>query len=1280
MRLLVLILLITLVIGCSSGDPLAPSSGDSLSGGTINASQGTPKPGIEGSSNGEVPFATDRDSLPEYVDGEVLIVLNEGYEPEASFSPGKILGLSLIKEIKLKWATVYRMRIDNGQSVESMVSTLKTFPHVRYAEPNNYVYPCTVPYSPNDPYYECDCDYDDDPWTCSYDQWGPSVLGASLCWPEYKGDSDVIVAVLDTGANYNHEDLVNQLWINEGEIPDNNIDDDENGYIDDWRGWDFGGDDNDPWDNYGHGTPCAGIVAAEQDNHKGCSGIAPGCKVMVLSMHGGGYTSAVIEGAQYAYDNGASIVSMSFGDDYDNEIMHETFTSVYEDGNGILLTASAGNDDTTEKFYPASWPEVVKVGASYSFSGTFQRADVARYSFGWGSNYGEDLDLLAPGTNYVTTHANYFDDEYWGINHPGFAGTSCACPCVAACLALLKSAYPDLTAAELRQRLLDTCDDLYTPGHDIESGWGRANVWRAIYGSEPNEDICDENGHIPHPGDGDWFFDNIFDVSTSADYDFEDIFVLDVGDNGLFRLEIDIMTTGEDLDMEIYDNPELSGEPLIVFFGPNGMDKPRESLEFLTSQGPTYYLRVFSPEPNNCSNYGVKYETEPYSYWIEWDSVIYGYTKSGADPFDALMLEINSSADMTVHEIKAYITGNIPLHLVKSLWLFEDTDDSGEWEPDNDNPVQSCVPEDVNQVVFDGLSADVSYGNPARFFIIVELWPNDLGYDVKIGIGLKTYKDILVSGNLPLRDDPFPILTWLSTYYEGTPPVWDTTIGVQHLVPKHELVEIYWNSATDEVHPPTSYNVYWDNDFPPEFDSEKMVEDIAFSDGGIYDYTGAVENLENGKTYYFSVRAVDKVGNEDQNETWLQTFLAGDYDPPVWDTTVGLQDAVPGYEHVTLYWNNATDVMYEPTHYNAYWDDEFPPEISTEKMIEGIPYEAGADYDHKGIVPDLVNGQTYYFCLRAADALGNEDDNEVWLEATPDYLWDPYNPQVIGSHWVSNDQSIDVWVHEQIAYIACGEDGLAIVDCTTPENPILVDKFPTSNCQKVQYYDEQDYVYLADVYDGLLIIDPDAVGGPELVGAYQVDSAYSVCVEDDICYLGTYGPILLVLDVSDPTHPQYISEADIDYAGEVSRIIKRDNYVYCVTQWRFSIVDVSNLENPYVVSFANVGSYAAGIDLWGDYVPMTLQSAFQIIDVSDPLDAYSVCYIQYECGNRRDVAVRDDKYLQMGIGSDLAVLQWDDFENLTVVSSLSMNAVYGLFIEGEFLYVADCNDGLKIIL
>jgi hypothetical protein len=1125
-------------------------------------------------------LGVDVRDLPRWLDDEVLIVLHDGIDPASVFPTTKSLGLSLVQEIKLMWATVYRMHIDTAEPVEAMVEKLLQYPEVRYAEPNLILYPCNVPYYPNDPLFEYEDDPGYDPWDHALDQWGPNVLGASLCWPENKGIPEVVVAVLDTGYRFSHEDLDDLYWINEDEIPDNGIDDDGNDFVDDWRGWDFDQDDNYPWDNNGHGTACSGVVGAEQDNGVGCTGIAPGCKVMALRcdlMGSGGYTSSVIGGVQYAYDNGASIVSMSFRTYEDSEIMHNTFTAVYDNGNGLLPVGGAGNENSTALTYPACWPEVVEVGGTCSFFTSGDRKDVKRITpayYGWGSNWGENLEVMAPGYLYITTHAGGNDDYWDGREHGTFGGTSCATPCAAACFGLLKSYRPSWTAAQLRQRLSETCDDLYTPGHDIESGWGRVNVWRAVYGSDPNADNYDINGHLPIPCDNSWEYDNIFDISTSADYDFEDIFVVGADRDGVLAVEIDVITTGENLDLELYISPEI-GVPVAKSTGENDRFKPGETIHLLCKEGAKYYIRVFSPEPYNCSSYKVRAQVIDYIWWIDWDSLAPVFVKTGSQDVPLLKLDISTTLLVTLDSIRAYITGDIPLGLANNLRLYEDTNGTGVWEKSDDTLLKSVEPMllSINQAIFDNLVAACTYKEPLTFFIVADIGPNMMGYNVEVGVGLQTYKDIAIWQDIPLREDPFPIFS----------------------------------------------------------------------------------NF---------------------------TVLGQDHVPPEWDDAIGIQFVEPKYESVICYWNNATDELSEPTGYNIYWDDEYPPEISTGMMIEDVVFWDGGDYDHAGQVPGLENGKTYNFCVRAVDTEGNEEDNLVWLEGTPDDIADPENPELISELKLYGD-SWEVWVHDRIAYVANGDAGVAIVDCTDPVNPVYVDSYSNPGCYGVQYHEGQDYVY-ASGENGLVIIDPNAPSGPELVGEYVTPDLLDVFVDGDTCYLGGIYGNLIVIDVTDPTGPLFLGETSMGSYQSVYGLAARDGYAYCCTASKgLRIVDATDPTDPHIVKTLNLNKYTYEIQLWGDYAMVTnwTNHRFFVIDISDPPNAYKAGEFNISGGWGAGVAVRNDQYVYIGrFPNAVWTLDWTDLGDIQQVGDVWTDGPDGLFFDGEFLYAAENQDGLKIIL
>ncbi|MBR2850416.1 MAG: S8 family serine peptidase [Clostridia bacterium] len=255
------------------------------------------------------------------------------------------------------------------------------------------------------------------------------------------GSPDVVVAVIDTGVDYNHLDLRNNIWVNPAEIPDNGIDDDGNGYIDDIRGWNCVGDNNDPLDDNGHGTHVAGIIAAE-NNKQGGIGVAYNCKVMVLKAgNSSGYfnNSDIAEAIQYAYMNGADVINMSFGGSNISLAVEEALGNAYTTS---VLVAAAGNDGACNNLacpvcmvksvsYPAALPYVIGVMSTNKDGkhiSAFSNYDHYPYD-------SIEYEVYAVGEGVGSTWPS---NKYACLN-----GTSMAAPTVAGIAALLRSYYSD---------------------------------------------------------------------------------------------------------------------------------------------------------------------------------------------------------------------------------------------------------------------------------------------------------------------------------------------------------------------------------------------------------------------------------------------------------------------------------------------------------------------------------------------------------------------------------------------------------------------------------------------------------------------------------------------------------------------------------------------------------------------------------------------------------------------------------------------------------------------
>lgn len=348
-----------------------------------------------------------------------------------------------------------------------LIKQLQTLPGIAAAQPNHVYH---LHYIPNDP------DIDE--------QYALPRIKAYEAWEVERGSPNVPVAVIDTGIDYYHPDLAAGMWMNSGEDVNNNglvdaddfngIDDDNNGFIDDLRGWDFtdapnypdGGDylerDNDPMDKMGHGTGVAGIIAAQADNNIGIAGLAHHCRIMNLRAFtdgGNGEEDDVASAILYAINNGARIINMSWGDVFVSRLMDDIIR--YGESRNIIMVASAGNSSTTDIHYPSAFAGTISVGATDS------QDRLAGFS-----NYGPSVDLVAPGENIYTTTLN---ENYTTMN-----GTSFSAPFVSAAAALLLSQNPQLSAEAVSSLLTSSADDLGEAGVDKYYGAGRLNGYSLL--------------------------------------------------------------------------------------------------------------------------------------------------------------------------------------------------------------------------------------------------------------------------------------------------------------------------------------------------------------------------------------------------------------------------------------------------------------------------------------------------------------------------------------------------------------------------------------------------------------------------------------------------------------------------------------------------------------------------------------------------------------------------------------------------------------------------------
>lgn len=406
-------------------------------------------------------------------------LINGNHFPFENFSELNTLALQYgIHHLKKPFRTqdprlqnIYEIRFSIHEGTDRLISEIETLPYVEFAE--------------RVPIYRMDLTPND----MSFLLWSLNRVDATEAWDISTGSSEIVIAIVDNAVRYTHEDLAGNVWLNQDEIPNNNIDDDNNGFIDDINGWDAADEDNDPappaGSGFDHGSHVAGIASAVTNNGTGIAAIGFNSSLMCIKTKLDTTTGPELDntygGIDYAISAGADVVNMSFGGGGFSSVFSALFTVGHD--SGIVFVASAGNDGQFIQKFPAGYAYVISVGST----------DIDDSKSGF-SNWHPTVDVMAPG-NGIYSCLGGADDDY------GFmGGTSMSAPLTSGLCALILSVNDTLNPEQVQACLEAGCEniDALNPDYAGYLGAGRINAKNSLLCAQNPSTGISNQGFI-HP-------------------------------------------------------------------------------------------------------------------------------------------------------------------------------------------------------------------------------------------------------------------------------------------------------------------------------------------------------------------------------------------------------------------------------------------------------------------------------------------------------------------------------------------------------------------------------------------------------------------------------------------------------------------------------------------------------------------------------------------------------------------------------------------------------------
>ena len=452
---------------------------------------------------------------------------------------------------------IYQLEYESAMDPAILAKKLFSTGKFQYVEP---VYLPKLTYVPND--------------TLQHKQYYLNLIEAFKAWNINKGDTNVVIGIVDTGVDVDHADLKGSFHYNYAD-PINGIDDDNDGYVDNFLGWNTADNTNDVnLGSFGHGVNVAGIASATTDNVTGISGTGFSCQILPVRIDDAvGRLVGAYEGIVYAADHGADIINCSWGGYHSSEYGQDIID--YATSKGVLVVAAVGNDTTERTFFPAGYENVLSVGAS-------EQQDLKKYS----SNYGYWVDVFAPG------EAMYTLNSIGGYQING--GTSMASPVVAGVAGLVKSHFPLLSPLQIAHKIISTADNIEHL-NDVnlkdKIGSGRVNAFRALTennlpGIEMHAvNLTDKEDDLFNPGDSIFVFASFTNYLSPAG----NVSIELTGNNSYFEFVKSTVSLGNLDSMETKENAQ---DPFILRVKSNVPINELTELKFTIRSGS--YRRIQS--------------------------------------------------------------------------------------------------------------------------------------------------------------------------------------------------------------------------------------------------------------------------------------------------------------------------------------------------------------------------------------------------------------------------------------------------------------------------------------------------------------------------------------------------------------------------------------------------------------------------------------------------------------------------------------------------------------